>query len=290
VAALAWVDRAGRFVEHVEVPPGSFAQLSLDPAGRRLALDRRDAQGVSSVWLIDLQTPRSTTTRVPASYWSGAPVWSPDGRRLAYSIAADSPPNLVVREESGSGAERRLTRAAAIQYATDFSPDGGTLLFRAFSNDTGWDLFTVPTSGDAGVTQRLLQTRANESDARLSPDGRTLAYTSDDSGRSEVYVTGFPEAQGRQQVSSGGGARPMWRRDGRELFFVGADNRLMTAAVTSGSPLPSIAAATPLFQATLFGGLYVPSPDGQRFLVATPAASTEVVAMELIVNVLSAWP
>jgi Tol biopolymer transport system component len=284
VAALAWVDRAGKPMTRLAVPPGNFRQLSLDPTGRKLAVDRRDAQGVSSVWLIDLDPTHTTSARVPAAYWSGAPVWSADGGQLAYSIAADSPPNLVVRDQGGTGSERRLTRAPSIQYASDWTPDGRTIIFRGFSNDTGWDLFTVRVDADAGPPQRLLQTRANENDARLSPDGRTIAYTSDESGRGEVYLTGFPEAQGSRALSSGGGYRPMWRRDGREVYYVASDNRLMAADITSGSPLPSSSPPTVLFQMPLFSGLYVPSPDGRRFLVATPATSTDIVAMELIVN------
>jgi Tol biopolymer transport system component len=288
IATLGWVDRAGRSLETIAVPPGNFRQLSLDPSGRRLAIDRPDAQGVSSVWIVDLAATGAAATRVPATYWIGAPVWSSDGQQLAYSTAADSPPNLAVRDAASAGAERRLTRASAIQYANDFTPDGRTILFRGFSTDTGWDLFTIRTDVADSAAQRLLQTRANETEGRLSPDGRSLAYTSDDSGRAEVYLTGFPEAQGRRAVSSGGGARPMWRRDGREIYYVGSDNRLMAATVTPGSPLPATSPATPLFQMTLFGGLYVPSPDGQRFLVAMPAPAADVVAMELVVNALGA--
>jgi eukaryotic-like serine/threonine-protein kinase len=286
VASLGVVDRSGTAIESVAVPPGSVRQISLDPSGRRLAIDRRDAQGLSSVWLIELDGARTTSSRIPADYWSAAPVWSADGGQLAYSIAADSPPNLVVRDQGGAGPERRVTRAPAIQYAGDFTPDGRTIVFRGFSNDTGWDLFTTLAGVDSGPPQRLLQTRANEIDARVSPDGRSLAYTSDASGRSEVYLTGFPEAQGSRAVSSGGGFRPMWRRDGRELYYVGSDNRLMASAITGATPLPTASPAAPLFRATLFSGLYVPFPDGQRFLVATPAASSDVVAMELMLNVL----
>jgi eukaryotic-like serine/threonine-protein kinase len=287
VATLSWVDRAGKPLATLAAPPGSFRQLSLDPSGRRLAVDRRDAQGVSSVWLIDLDPAKPTSTRVPTAYWSGAPLWSADGRQLIYSIAADSPPNLAIRDQSGAGSERRLTRAASIQYASDWTPDGRTILFRGFSNDTGWDLFTVPVDADAGPPQRLLQTRANENDARLSPDGRTMVYTSDESGRVEVYLTRFPEAQGSRALSSGGGARPMWRRDGREVYYIAPDNRVMAVAISAGSALPSAGSPTVLFQVPLFSGLYAPSADGQRFLIATPTASTDIVAMEVVVNALA---
>jgi hypothetical protein len=113
---------------------------------------------------------------------------------------------------------------------------------------------------------------------------RHLAYTSDESGRTEVYVSRFPEMSGRTAISSGGGVRPLWRRDGRELYFVAAGNRLMAAAISSAAGHFSATPAAALFQAALFAALYAPAPDGQRFLIATPAASTDVVPMELLVN------
>jgi Tol biopolymer transport system component len=219
---------------------------------------------------------------VPAAYWSGAPVWSPDGRQLAYSVAADSPPNIVVRGDAGT-AERRLTTSSAIHFATGWAAGGRTLLFQAFSNDTGWDLFTVPMDG--GVPQRLLQTPANEVDVRVSPDGRTMVYTSDESGQSEVYMRRYPDVDAPHAVSSGGGARAMWRRDGRELFFVTPDGRVMSSAMGAGAtPGPP----TVLFQAPIFNGLFAPAPDGRRFLIARPAASSDVVPMELVLNPLTA--
>jgi len=209
---------------------------------------------------------------VPAEYWSGAPVWSRDGSMLAYSIAADSPPNIVLRDNRGAGAERRLTKSAAIQYPAAFTPDAQTLLYRAFSSDTGWDLFTVPVDGSSSP-QRLLQTPANETEMSLSPDGRFLAYTSDDSGRTEVYVSRFPEMSGRMPVSTGGGQRPSWRADGRELYFVGSGNRLMAATVTITGATPAVGSPSALFEVPVFGGLYAPSGDGRRFLIAMPAAA-----------------
>jgi Tol biopolymer transport system component len=280
VASLAWVDRAGKEVGAIASSSGAFRQVSLSGDGKTAAVDRRDAQGVSSVWLIDLES--GSSTRVPAQYWAGMPVWSPDDRDLSYSIAADSPPNVVVRGDRGAAAERRLTTSAAIQYASGWTPDGRTLVFRAFSNDTGWDLFTIPASG--GPAQRLLQTPANENDARISPDGRLFVYTSDESGRTEVYVSRFPEVEGRTAVSAGGGTRPMWRGDGRELFYVTADGRMMAAGVGGSVAQPQIGAAAPLFQSAIFGGLYAPAADGRRFLVAKPAASADVVPMELRLN------
>jgi serine/threonine protein kinase len=281
LGSLVWIDRSGEGASEIPASPAAFRQLSLAPDGRSVAVERRDAQGVSSVWTIDLQA--GATVRVPAAYWSGSPVWSPDGSTLAYSIAADSPPNIVVRGNRATAAERRLTKSAAIQYPAAFTPDTRTILYRAFSSDTGWDLFTVAADGTS-PPQRLLQTPANESEMSLSPDGRFLAYTSDDSGRTEVYVSRFPEMSARVPASAGGGQRPMWRADGRELYFVGAGSRLMAATVTTSGTSLAIAPAASVFDVPLFGGLYAPAADGRRFLIAMPAPSTDVVAMELQIN------
>ncbi len=283
LGSLIWIDRAGEFSE-IPSSAAAFRQISIAPDGRTAAVERRDAQGVSSVWTIDLDA--GVTVRVPAEYWSGAPIWSRDGSALAYSIAADSPPNIALRGNRGTGAEQRVTKSPMIQYAGGFTPDARTVLFRSFSSDTGWDLFTVAADGGS-PPQRLLQTPANETETSLSPDGRFLAYTSDESGRTEVYVSRFPEMSGRVPVSAGGGQRPMWRGDGRELFFVAPGNRLMAAGVTTNGVSVSVAPASSVFDVPLFGGLYAPSPNGNRFVIAMPAPSTDVVPMELRVNPLA---
>jgi len=277
---LTWLGRDGEGLSEIQASAAAFRQLSLSPDGRTAAVERTDAQGLSSVWTIDLES--GATVRVPVEYWSGSPVWSGDGSTLAYSIAADSPPNVVIRRDRGRAAETRVTKSPDIQYPAGFTPDARTLLFRAFSNDTGWDLFTV--SAEGGPAQRLLQTPADENEMSLSPDGRLLAYTSNESGRTEVYVSRFPEMSNKVAVSSGGGSRPLWRADGRELYYVTGGSRLMASTVTPGG---AAAPAATLFEVPLFGGLYAPSADGRRFLIALPAPSTDVVAMELRLNPLA---
>ena len=163
-----------------------------------MAVDRRDAQGLPSVWLVDVQ--RGASTRLASTYWSGDPVWSPDGQQLAYSIADDTPPNLAIRGEQGRGPERRLTRQPAEQqYANSWTPDGRSLVYEALSGDTGWDLHLVSTTDQNAAPQRLLQTRANETTGRVSPDGRWLAYVSDESGQQQVYVAAFPSCRVRER-------------------------------------------------------------------------------------------
>jgi hypothetical protein len=133
----------------------------------------------------------------------------------------------------------------------------------------------------------LLQTPANETDASVSPDGRLIAYASDESGRTEVYVSRFPEMSGRVAASAGGGRRPQWRRDGRELYFMGTNGRVMSAAIAPTASAAAVTTATALFQTTIFGGLYAAAPDGQRFLIAVPAPSADVVPIELRLNALT---
>jgi Tol biopolymer transport system component len=281
LAALVWIDRQGKEIGGVSSPPGSFRTMALSPDGKTLAIDRRDAQGLPSVWLVDVE--RGTSTRLTAAYWAADPLWSPDGQALAYSIAVDSPPNLVLRPAGAGGSERRLTRnALEQQQAASFTPDGQQLVYHSISATTGADLYVVPTAGDAAPPQRLLQTRANEHSARVSPDGRFIAYVSDESGRNEVYVSRFPELQGKSAVSSGGGSRPFWRRDGRELFYTAPGGRVFAATVSADEGRPST--AVELFRTPMFGDAYAPDAGGQRFLIAKPAAGGETIPLELVTN------
>ena len=135
--------------------------------------------------------------------------------------------------------------------------------------------------------QRLLQTPANEMEMSLSPDGRFIAYASDESGRTEIYVSRYPEMSNRVAVSSGGGQRPLWRADGRELYFVGSGGRLMASSVSVAGGSPSVTPPSVLLQIPLFGGLYAPAANGRRFLIAMAAPSTDVVPIELLVNPLA---
>jgi eukaryotic-like serine/threonine-protein kinase len=283
LAELVWVDRAGRTLGTVQSPPGSFRTMSLSPDGRTLAIDRRDAQGLPSVWLIE--TEDGTSRRLTSTYWSGDPLWSPDGRTLAYSVAADSAPNLVVRADRGQAPERRVTRQAKeIHYATSFTPDGRQIVYQGLSATTGSDLYVVSATDEQATPQRLLQTSANEGLGRVSPDGRWLAYVSDESGHSEIYVSRFPELQGKTALSSGGGNRPFWRSDGRELFYLGPDGRLFALAITSSGSALTPARPIELFRTVLYGDVYTPDATGQRFLLARPAPAGEPVPFEILVN------
>jgi Tol biopolymer transport system component len=283
LADLAWLDRSGTVVGSIAAAPGSFRSIALSPDGRTVAVDRRDAQGLPSVWLID--AARGVSTRLTSTYWSGDPLWAQDGRTLAYSVAADTPPNIVVRADGGNGAERRVTRQPSEQhYATSFTPDGRQLVYAAITATTGLDLFMVSTQEAQPAPQRLLQTSANEMMARVSPDGRWLAYVSDESGQREVYVTRFPEMQGKIAISSGGGSGPLWRGDGRELFYLSNDGAMMAAAVDAGAAALNAGRPVALFKTSIYESAYAADARGERFLIARPAASGEIVPLEIVLN------
>jgi Tol biopolymer transport system component len=280
---LLWVNRRGTPIRSIPSPPGSFRTIALSPDGNTLAIDRRDAQGLPSVWLVD--TGRDTSTRLTAAYWAGDPLWAPDGHTLAYSVAVDSPPNLVVRRAGADATERRLTRSASDQhYATSFTPDGRQLVYHALTAATGADLYVVALDSDQATPQRLLQTRANEHSGRVSPDGRWIAYVSDESGQSEVYVSRFPELQGKTAVSSGGGLRPQWRHDGKELFYVAPPGRIVVSAMSEQGGVLRPAVPIELFRTTLYADAFTVDTTGQRFLIARPASATEAVPLEIVTN------
>ena len=219
------------------------------------------------------------------------PVWSPDGRQVMFG--AGSPQNLYRKEASGAGTEQRVTKSANPQWPTDWSRDGRLFLYNEQAPDTQRDLWVLPVTPDgkpeAGAKARpYLRTRFNESYGRFSPEPspRWVAYTSDESGRNEVYVQAFPEPRGKFQISTGGGSIPEWSPDGRELYYLSLDGKLRAAGLKLGGD--SVAPSTPreLFAVRAVAGFqpYAVAPDGKRFLVQAPTGGSQ--PLEVVVN----WP
>jgi eukaryotic-like serine/threonine-protein kinase len=265
---LVWVDRKGR-EELLKAPPRAYTLPRISPDGTKVALGVRDQE--NDIWVWDLA--RATLTRLTFDRGvDTVPVWTPDGRRIAFSStrgdATGSESNLYWQPADGTGAVERLRESAEPQWPLSFSRDGTRLLFGENGSTTGFDIGILPLEGERHATP-LVQTTAQEDSAEVSPDGRWVAYQSNESGRNEIYVRPFPEVSGgRWQVSTGGGIQPLWGRDGRELFYLAGPGRLMATPIQPGAGA-TFAAGNPR---VVFDGQYVSegydvSPNGQRFLM-----------------------
>jgi Tol biopolymer transport system component len=274
---LVWMDRGGKRLETVGAL-GAYWQLDLSPDGRRVAAMRTDPQtGDSDIWLFDVvRAASSRFTFHPAV--EGIPVWSPDGSRIAFYSTRDGPWNLYQKTTSGTGEDESLLKTQANKWPTDWSRDGRFLLFVELDAKTGADLWVLPLTAETKDAGRkpmpFLRTEFNEFNGRFSPDGKWVAYDSNESGRYEVYVREFlpgqPGSGGKWPVSTGGGVAPRWHGGGKELFYLAPDRKLMAVEVKAGSGFQA-GRPRPLFQTSAFtgtpAGRYAVTADGQRFLI-----------------------
>ena len=272
-------------------PPGEYGELKLSRDGTRVAASLT-AESFSSptIGTVDVaQGVRSRLTQEGSE--DGGPVWSPDGRQIAYVSRRGSTKTIYVKDVGGSGSPERLTEDGLNKQASSWSPDGRLLLYSRF-NGREVSVWTVEVSRDHTLAP-VVDTPAGEGDGQFSPDGRWVAYQSNESGRYEVYVTGFPTGGQRFPISSAGGSEPRWSHDGREIFFV-SGNVLMGATIsTDGSRVVvgQVRRILALHLPTDRIGLrdqtvrnsYDVAPDG-RFLVNTAIAQTTVTPITLLVN------
>jgi eukaryotic-like serine/threonine-protein kinase len=265
ITQLTWVRRDGSAVGPVG-PPGPYMNVMLSPDGRRAAVDRFDA--TPSVWVIDVE--RGTTLRLTfGPLYDSTPVWAPDGRSLAFASARGSPPNLFVASLDTQGEPRRVFTSVIQTFPQSWSRDG-VIAFVRIDPKSLADIWTVPASG--GEDPRpLIRTDFVETDPRISPNGRWLAYVTNESGRREVCVTRFPDAAGKWPVSVGGGGWPIWRPDSRELYYRAPDGKLMAVTVGAGSEFvagaPQALFAPRARPAALGLGTYYDVAADGRFLV-----------------------
>ena len=237
-----WFDRLGkpltRLGEGSDLSNYNAYYQQISPDGRRVAISAFQS-ATADLWLVDLgRDVSSRFTFNDATELS--PVWSLDGTELIYTSNRSGFYNIYRQSVSKPGEEHRVAEAASHQYPTDWSPDGRTIVFTNVDPRTQADIWTMPAAG--GPQTPFLATGFNEYAARLSPDGRWLAYTSDESGRSEVDVQRFPSGRDKSQLSTQGGSHPRWRGDGRELFYLASNRTLSALAVTL---VPSLTAGRP---------------------------------------------
>jgi Tol biopolymer transport system component len=276
---LVWVDRQGR-VQPISAPPRAYGlgPLALSRDGKQVALTiTSDTQ---QLWTYDLA--RGTLTQLTSERGSSiSPVWTPDGKRVAYRSNKAGSWNLFWRPSDGSGPEERLTTSDENHIPVSFSPDGQLLAFTASDPTTGNDIWVLRLSDRKA--QPFLRTPFNEALPRFSPDGRWLAYSSDESGGDEVYVQPYPASGGKWLISLGGGTNPRWNPNGRELFYSNGD-KMMAVDVTT-SPNFSVGRPRMLFEGQDLSTWGV-SPDGQRFLVIKPAEQQQAATQ---INVVLNW-
>ena len=287
VRQLRWFDRSGRELAKVG-RPGDYLEPSLSPDGTRVAVGVGTWTPAGDVWLLELS--RGSLSRLTSHPTDDiTPVWSPDGKEIVFASNRNGQFDLYRKDAGGTGAEELIFQSSADKFPSDWSRDGKYVLYYTVDPKTKADLWMVPMSGEHKPTP-FLQTEFNETNALFSPDGRWVAYNSDESGTPETYVRPFPPAGGKWQVSTQGGVQPAWRSDGKELYYLALDGKIMAAEVNPGSDFAA-GLPVPLFESGLRPeGLtesrssFVVAPDGQRFLVNTNAEEAARVPITVVVN------
>jgi Tol biopolymer transport system component len=281
---LEWFDRSGRFLGPLGAPdPSWMLNPDLSIGDRTVVVQRSTATGWD-LWTID--TARGALMRLtsdPASEW--CPVWSHDGSRVAFASDRGGQFDLYEKAVAGSAAETPLFASPLWKIPVDWSRDDRFLLFRSLDSRTGSDLWALPLEGDR-TPIAVATTAFEEREGQFSPDGRWVAYQSNESGRFEIYVQAFPGGGGKTRVSLDGGAQVRWNANGHELFYIGLDDHLMAVPFVGRADgrAVTVGQATSLFASHILLGAipganrqqYVVSESGQRFLISvTPNERTD---------------
>ena len=283
VSRLSWFDREGR--KAGDVPVSDCEDPTLSPVGARVAVNCIDRQaGGSYISLYDFDSKVASRFTFSHSF-EHYPIWSPDGSRIVFDSNRNGPADIYVKALSGVGGEQQLLHSKEAKQPTDWSSDGKLIVFQRLDPKTKWDVWTLPASGEGNPTP-VVQTLFNEMAGRLSPDGRWLAYASDESGHWEVYVAAFPGPGGKWQISSGGGSQPRWRRDGNEIFYIAPNRMLMAADVKAALDFSAGVPRQLLDTRARYTGnvSYDASADGQRFLINSVVVEKAAPPLTVVLN------
>jgi len=297
---LAWYDRGGKLLGDVGAA-GFVFEPAISPDEKSVVFRRQSdiRTGVSDLWLRDLSRGAEQRFTTDASF-NVAPFWSPRGDRIVFGSTRGAPDlyqrifNLYQKAASGTGRDELLFANGASKWPSQWSRDGRFVVYSENDPKTKYDIWVLPMEGGAERKPiPFLHSEFNELHGQLSPDSGWMAYTSDESGQREVYVRPFPGGEFQRRISIAGGEQPRWRGDGKELFFVGADGRMMAVAVkavTGAKPSFEPATPQPLFNADVMAlGYsvvleYDVTADGKRFLVDTTGGSASAPPLTVVVN------
>jgi dipeptidyl aminopeptidase/acylaminoacyl peptidase len=286
VTQVSWFDRAGRKLRSIG-STGVYSRPRLAPDGRRFIIDVTDVGKSNSYIQLFDEDAGSTVT---FGEWNDTQVvWSPDGSRIAYSSDRNGPFDIFVKDAVGGGAEKPLVESPNWKYPESWSKDGRWLLYREVDPRTKGDLWLLPMTGSGEKAVPYLTTPADEREPGFSPDGRFVAYVSDESGEAQVYVQPNPPTGAKWRISRTGGMWPRWRADGRELYYVQPDCRLMAVEVATEVQTLRIGKTQPLFLVparlvNVSGGEYDVTSDGNRFLVNEAVGQEAASPVNLILG------
>jgi eukaryotic-like serine/threonine-protein kinase len=283
---LLWFDRTGKQVRETG-KPGDYGTLRLSPDGHRLAVTAGIKAGNLSIWVYDLL--RGIPTRLTFSTSNnGQPSWSPNGKSLAFVSNQSGQSHLYEQPADGTGTASPLFADDAQESHPSFSSDGRYVIFERQAASHHQEIWSLPLFGDRKAFPVVQNQQSDIFQPALSPDGKWVAYMSSESGRPEIYVVPFVQGTGKWLVSTAGGHFPLWRHDGRELFYLSLDNKIISAEIAAQSTSLAIGKVTPLFQASPVstnGWPYDVSSDGKTFVI-TQADEKTSEPLTLIVN----WP
>jgi serine/threonine protein kinase len=296
-AQLTWVDRAGKLIE-ASGEPGELVGPEPSPDGKRIAVQRRENKG-GDLWLVETAGGKTSRLTFDATQENTWPVWSPDGSRIAFASRRAGKWGIYEKPSNQTGTDTLLFESDDLKWPTSWSQDGKFLLFVVISSKARGDIWKLPLTGD-GKAVPILETQFNEMDPQISPNGKWIAYRSDETGRNEVYVQSFPTGSGKWQISSNGGVLPRWRRDGGELFYMdgrSGGNLLSSQTKTNGtafefsSPRVVYGAGFVVFNygQAGSGNVYSVSADGQRFLMERQASNLTGAGASTPITIVLNW-
>jgi Tol biopolymer transport system component len=289
--SIYWMDAEGKFAPLREIP-ANYGNLALSPDGKRLAMDITEPKK-TDIWVFDIA--RDTLTRLTfagdgdRNIW---PLWTADGQRIVYNSAGKGTPQSIwwIRADGGGNAQRLTQASNTLQIPGSWSPDGKFFAFSQRNPNTGFDIMTVRVDGsektgwNVGDPKPFMNTNYSELDPVFSPDGRWIAYQSNESGASEVYVRPFPGPGGKWQISTGGGSRPEWSKSSKELYYVVATHDKIMAVTYTVSGDTFIANKPEQWSPgqILDRGEFAPSADGKRIAVLKAPGAVEALPINKV--------